>query len=151
MATVLLVGALPAALAGLLGIFYAAVLAAGMNRVVLGQNLLHAVLYWGVMAVLARPLGAVAVPIAHLVAIPAGILYVHAFRSRQALPPWGGLVTGLGAEAFLTAGTALLVMRNHPIVAAIVWGGVHGIVLPILLRRRGLSALWRAAITEGRE
>ena len=149
MAPVLLLATLPVALASFLGIVYAAILAHGENRLVLWQNIAHGIVYWTVLALLARPLGAVAVPLAHLAALPAGILYYRAFRARHGGVAMPGLWAAVAATAGLSFGCWQLVARGHLWMAALVWLAVQAVAIPWTWRRLGLGALLRRTLRGG--
>jgi PST family polysaccharide transporter len=146
MVPVLVAAVLPAALAGLLGILYSAMLALGSNRIVLAQNLVHAGLYWAAMATLARPFGALAVPLAHAIAIPSGWVYLRGFAAHHALPPLGGVLLGLVGETAITAGCLWLVIHGHIGLAVLVFCVLHAVIVSALGRRLGLTAILRSAL-----
>jgi PST family polysaccharide transporter len=149
MARVLLVATLPVALASFLGLVYAAVLAHGLNRLVLWQNVVHGLIYWTVLASLARSLGALAVPIAHLAALPAGLLYYRAFRTRhgglQLVAVWAALAGAVGLSSICWS----LVARGHTLAAVLAWVAVMSVVVPWGWRRLGVVPLLRRALRGG--
>ena len=142
----LLVATLPVALSGLVGVVYAAMLAEGRNRLVFEQNLLHAGLYWTSMAALARPLGALAAPLAHLLAMPAAVLYLRAFARAHAPLRAYGAVAGVVGSAVLAGVTWELTASGRLMWAVLVWCVAHAAVLPIVWRRLGLRELLRRVL-----
>jgi PST family polysaccharide transporter len=143
MAPVVLAGALPVTLAGMLGILYAAVLAHGEMRLVLRQNLLHAGVYWLALAVLSRPLGALAMPAAHLLALPAAILYLRAHARRHGAAGLAAPLGGVAAGAAVGGAAAWLVANGRTGLAIALWVVTLAIIGPWIWKRLGLAALVR--------
>ena len=149
MVPVLVAGAVPVTLTGLLGILYAALLARGRNTLVLRQNSLHAILYWITLLALVRPWGAMAVPAAHLAASAAGILYARAYRDVHERIP--GAPAFLAVPFFGLCAAAALWGLAHDGIAIVVagWGVMLALTLWFAWRRLQLRALWRRMSNEG--
>jgi PST family polysaccharide transporter len=80
MENVILIAALPVTASALFSIILSALISKGHADIVLKQNILHAVIYWISMAILASPLDALSVPVTHLIAMSAGYLFIYGYN-----------------------------------------------------------------------
>lgn len=76
---VMLVAAIPFTSAALLSVLLSALLSKGLTKVVFKQNIVHAVIYWAVMGLIASSYGAISVPLSHLAAMSAGYMFIQAY------------------------------------------------------------------------
>lgn len=77
---VILIAAFPLTAVALFLIILSALLAKGRADVVLRQNILHAIIYWISMSILAAPLGALSVPLTHSIAMSAGYIFIYGYN-----------------------------------------------------------------------
>ena len=80
MENVILIAALPVTASALFSIILSALISKGHVDIVLKQNILHAVIYWISMAILASPLDALSVPVTHLIAMSSGYLFIYGYN-----------------------------------------------------------------------
>jgi O-antigen/teichoic acid export membrane protein len=80
MEKVILIAALPVTASALFSIILSALISKGHADIVLKQNILHAIIYWISMAILASPLDALSVPVTHLIAMSAGYLFIYGYN-----------------------------------------------------------------------
>jgi O-antigen/teichoic acid export membrane protein len=80
MENVILIAALPVTASALFSIIFSALISKGYANIVLRQNILHAVIYWISMAILASPLEALSVPVTHLIAMSAGYIFIYGYN-----------------------------------------------------------------------
>jgi O-antigen/teichoic acid export membrane protein len=117
MAELFLWWAVPMTLVALSTVFYASTLAGSRNRLVLYQNLLHASIFVGVLALLAPSLKALAWPIAHMAAVPAALLYVLSHRRHYGPLHLGRVFYGLVAGVVWMTSSHWLLLNDHPYAA----------------------------------
>jgi O-antigen/teichoic acid export membrane protein len=82
MEQVMLIAALPMTASAIFSLIGFALLAKGMASIVFKQNILHAIIYWISMAILATSLGALSVPIAHIFAMSAIYLFIYGYKKH---------------------------------------------------------------------
>jgi len=145
---VLLVGALPVSLAALLGVYYGALLVRGRHALALGQNLVHWLLYVAALVVASRAWGALALPVAHLVAMPAGVLYVRAYRRLHGTAPGAAAAAVVLACAVIAVATFAAARAGHAVVAVGAWVVVLAVLWAWAVRRFALVAMWRRLAAE---
>lgn len=121
MESVMLVAALPFTSAALLSVLLSALLSKGLTKMVLKQNIVHALIYWAVMGLLATRYGAVSVPLAHLAAMSAGYIFIKGYARHCGKIAYGMLGAGFlgGAAVMFTSWFA--VKNGYVFVPFILW------------------------------
>lgn len=116
-----LVAALPVSVGGMLSIFYASLLSKGHADLVFKQNILHALLYWAVMACLVFRYGALSMPLAHLTAMSAGYLYIWGYRKYCGRLDYLKPLLGLLCSTLVMGSSWLAVKKGSFFVPLLLW------------------------------
>ncbi len=146
-AEVLLWGVLPNLLVGLFTIFNSSALAGGLNKLVLKQNLLAAVIFASAMFSFAHSLGPITWPVAHLLNVPCALLYVRAHFKRFGPLHLGvmgaGLISGLG----WMLGVHALLVREWWMPAILLGAAFPALWVPWMWKRNNLTSVLKQILS----
>jgi len=119
---VILIAAIPTAISALLVIFLSVFFSRGLASIVFKQNVLHAALYWGVMAFLAPVYKAMSVPVSHLIAMSAGYLFIWGYRKHCGRLNYRPIAFGFTAGILIMIVSWFIVKEGNFFVSAVLWG-----------------------------
>lgn len=118
---VVLLAALPITLSAFFAVYVSVFYSKGLSMVVLGYNALHAFIFWAVMFLLAGPLGALSMPLAHLAAMGAAYFFVRAYKKECGHIDYRGHISGFLVGAFVMFASFGLLINTGPFIPAILW------------------------------
>lgn len=119
---VILIGAMPITISALLLIFQSVFFSKGLASLVFKQNLVHAILYWGVMALLVSSWGGVSVPISHLIAMSAGYLFIKGYSKHCGELNYKPIVSGFTMGVLIMILSWFLLREGDFWLPVVLWG-----------------------------
>jgi O-antigen/teichoic acid export membrane protein len=140
-AEVLLWGVLPNLLVGLFTIFNSSALAGGMNKLVLKQNLLAAIIFTIAMVSFAHRLGSITWPVAHLLNVPCALLYVRAHFKRFGALHLGVVAVSLVLGVGWMIGVHILLIKCWWISAILLGVAFPALWIPWMWKRNNLTSV----------
>lgn len=140
-AGVLLWGTLPNLLVGLFSVFYSSCLAGGLNKLVLKQNLLAAVIFTGAMVLFAHGLGPKAWPAAHMLGVPCAFLYVQAHFKRFGALHLGVVVISLALGVGWMLGVHSFLIQGWWVPAFLLGVTFPAVWVPWMWKRNNLTSV----------
>lgn len=120
---VMLIAAIPVTASALFLIILSALLSKGLASVVFRQNIIHAVIYWSVMAVTVAYLGALSVPVAHLAAMSAVYVFISGYAKHCGYIDYKPLAAGFAAGILTMMLSWFAVKRGNFFTPLVLWPG----------------------------
>ena len=139
---VILIAALPLTAVALLTVFLSALLSKGHASLVLKQSILHAVIYWTVMALTASSLGALSVPVTHTAAMTAGCLFIYGYSKYCGPFDYAPLAAGFLSGAAIMAISWFSAKAGYVFVPFILWPAFAGLYILFSVSARETVAMF---------
>jgi O-antigen/teichoic acid export membrane protein len=119
---VIFIAAMPITISALLLIFQSVFFSKGLASLVFKQNVLHAILYWVVMAFLASTYGGVSVPISHLIGMSAGYLFIKGYSKHCGKLNLKPIVSRFTIGVLIMILSWFLLRRGDFLIPILLWG-----------------------------
>lgn len=122
MSNIMLIAAIPMVIIAPFSILASALFAKGLAKIIFKQTIIYMIIYWSVMAILAKSLGALSVPIAHLLAMLSKYILIYGYKK------YCGKIDYKKVIFYFLIGIAIMfisyftVEKGNILIPSILWG-----------------------------